>query len=289
MNNELIVYINGEYLPESQAKISVYDHGVLFSDGVFEGIRIYEEKIFKFDEHIDRLYCAAKAIKLDIPINKNEMKQVVQETCKRNNMANGYIRLVVTRGIGDLGIDPDKCPNPTIFCIVAQLKLYSNEMYENGLSIITASQRRNKSTIVDPQIKSLSYLNNILAKIEANRSGAAEAVMLNEDGIVTECTVSNIFMIKDEVLYTPPTYVGALDGITRRTVISLAKEMGIEVQEREFTLFNLYNADECFLTGTGAEIIAVKEVDERVIGEGRMGDMTRRLLHRFREYVREDV
>ncbi|WP_341877903.1 branched-chain-amino-acid transaminase [Defluviitalea saccharophila] len=285
MSDELIIYLDGEYVKKSEAKISVFDHGVLYGDGVFEGIRAYNGRIFKCKEHIDRIYAAAKAIMLDIPMTKDEMKEVLLETCRRNNLRDAYIRLVVTRGAGDLGLSPTKCPRPTVFCIAATIELYPPEMYEKGMPVITAAQRRNKATIVDPQIKSLNYLNNILAKIEANRAGVPEAIMLNHDGIVAECTGDNIFIVKDGVIYTPPIHIGILDGITRRTIIDLAKEMGIEVYEKEFTLFNVYNADECFLTGTAAEAIAVTQVDGRVIGDGVAGPITKKLLEAFQAYA----
>lgn len=276
------IYLDGKYVPESEAKLSVFDHGVLYGDGVFEGIRAYNGRIFRCEEHIDRLFAAAKAIMLNIPNTKEEMAEIICETCRRNNIRDGYIRLVVTRGKGDLGLNPKSCKVPSVFCIAANIKLYSDEMYEKGMPIITASQRRNKATIVDPQIKSLNYLNNILAKIEAVRAGAEEALMLNHDGVVAECTGDNIFIVKNGVVYTPPKYIGILDGITRRTVIEICEKLGLKVKEEEFTLFNLYNADECFLTGTAAEAIAVTEVDGRVIGNGVCGDVTRRILKEFK-------
>lgn len=285
MSDELIIYLDGEYVKKSEAKVSVFDHGVLYGDGVFEGIRAYNGRIFRCKDHIDRIFAAAKAIMLDIPMSKEEMKEVLLETCRRNDLKDCYIRLVVTRGAGDLGLSPTKCPKPTVFCIASTITLYPSEMYEKGMPIITAAQRRNKATVVDPQIKSLNYLNNILAKIEANRAGASEALMLNHDGIVAECTGDNIFIIKDGVIYTPPIHIGILDGITRRTVIELARKMGIEVLEKEFTLFNVYNAEECFLTGTAAEAIAVTQVDGRVIGDGVAGPITKKLLEAFQEYA----
>ncbi|HOA79590.1 MAG TPA: branched-chain-amino-acid transaminase [Defluviitaleaceae bacterium] len=285
MSNELIIYLDGEYVKESEAKISVFDHGVLYGDGIFEGIRAYNGRIFKCKEHIDRLYAAAKAIMLEIPLTKEEMKEVLLETCRKNNLRDAYIRLVVTRGKGDLGLNPNNCEKPSVFCIASNITLYPPEMYEKGMPIVTAAQRRNMATIVDPQIKSLNYLNNILAKIEANRAGVPEALMLNHDGIVAECTGDNIFIVKDGVIYTPPIHIGILDGITRKTVIELAREMGIEVYEKEFTLFNVYNADECFLTGTAAEAIAVTKVDERVIGNGFAGPITKKILEAFQKYA----
>ena len=280
------IYLNGEFVESDNAKVSVFDHGVLYGDGVFEGIRAYSGRVFRLKEHIDRIFAAAKAIALDIPMSKAELAEVVKKTCAVNNLKDCYIRLVITRGKGDLGLSPTNCAKPTVFCIAAGIKLYTAEQYEKGMAVITSVQRRNKATIVDPQIKSLNYLNNILAKIEANRAGAAEALMLNHDGIVTECTGDNIFIVKDGVIYTPPVYVGILDGITRRTVIEVAAETGVPLKETEFTLFNVYNADECFLTGTAAEAIAVTSVDGRKIGEGVCGPVTRKILDAFQKAAR---
>lgn len=276
------VYLNGEFVESDKAGVSVFDHGVLYGDGVFEGIRAYGGRVFRLGEHIDRIFAAAKAIALEIPMTKAELSAVVVATCKKNGLTDCYIRLVITRGKGNLGISPSNCEKPTVFCIAAGIKLYTDEQYEKGMSVITSVQRRNKATIVDPQIKSLNYLNNILAKIEANRAGAAEAIMLNHDGIVTEATGDNIFIVKNGEILTPPVYVGILDGITRRTVIEAAKKEGIPVRETEFTLFNVYNADECFLTGTAAEAIAVTSVDGRTIGSGVQGEVTKRILAAFR-------
>lgn len=286
--SEQIIYLDGNYVPAAEAKVSVFDHGVLYGDGVFEGIRIYNGRIFRCKEHIDRLYNAAKAIMLNIPLSKEEMTEVLLETCRKNELKEGYVRLVVTRGKGDLGLNPKSCKMATVFCIAGSITLYPAEMYTKGMPIITAAQRRNKATIVDPQIKSLNYLNNIMAKMEANRAGVPEALMLNHDGIVAECTGDNIFIIKDGVIYTPPIHVGILDGITRSSVMVLAKALGYEVVEKEFTLFNVYCADECFLTGTAAEAIPVTSVDERIIGEGVAGPITLALLEAFKAYANEN-
>lgn len=283
--SQRIIYLDGNYVREEEAKISVFDHGVLYGDGVFEGIRVYNGRVFKCEEHINRLYNAAKAIMLEIPMRKEEMTEVLLETCRRNQIKDGYVRLVITRGKGDLGLNPVSCKVASVFCIAGSITLYPDEMYIKGMPIITAVQRRNKATIVDPQIKSLNYLNNILAKIEANRAGVPEALMLNHDGVVAECTGDNIFIVKDNVIYTPPIYIGILDGITRNTVIELAKELGYEVKESEFTLFNVYSADECFLTGTAAEAIPVTNVDGRIIGNGEAGPVTTRLLEAFKAYA----
>ncbi|MGL5676240.1 MAG: branched-chain-amino-acid transaminase [Cellulosilyticaceae bacterium] len=283
--SDKVIYLDGAFVPESEAKISVFDHGVLYGDGVFEGIRAYNGRIFKCEEHIDRLFAAAKSIMLEIPLTKEEMTEALLETCRRNEIKDGYIRLVVTRGKGDLGLNPVNCPKATVFCIAGSISLYPEEMYTKGMPIVTAAQRRNKATIVDPQVKSLNYLNNILAKIEANRAGVPEALMLNHDGIVAECTGDNIFIVKKNVIYTPPIHIGILDGITRNSVIDLARELGYEVVEKEFTLFNVYNADECFLTGTAAEAIPVTSVDQRIIGDGVAGEVTTKLLKAFKEYA----
>jgi len=218
----------------------------------------------------------------------DQIKQIVIETCKRDDLIDGYVRLVATRGVGDLGLSPTKCEKPSIFCIAATISLYPDEMYKTGIPVITAQQRRNNPTILDPQIKSLNYLNNILAKIEANHAGAQEAIMLTQTGIVAECTSENIFIIKDGVIYTPPIHCGALDGITRRTVIDLARADGYQVIEKEFTLFNVYNADECFLTGTGAECIPVTIADRRVIGSGAAGPISERVQALYRDYVQKN-
>lgn len=283
---EIIIYINGKYYPKSEAKVSVFDHGFLYGDGVFEGIRVYNGRIFKCKEHIDRIFNAAKAIDLEVPISKEEFKQALIDTCAKNNIKDGYIRPIISRGEGDLGLSPTKCPNPCVVIIADTIQLYPQEMYEKGMSVITASTRRNNAGALDPQIKSLNYLNNILAKIEANRAGASEAIMLNPMGVVCECTGDNIFIIKDGIIYTPPVYVGALDGITRATVIELAEKAGYKVVEREFTLFNVYSADECFFTGTAAEVISVTNVDGRVIGSGVTGPITRKLMGMFSEHAR---
>lgn len=284
--SEKLVYVDGKFVKESEATVSVFDHGVLYGDGVFEGIRAYDGYVFRLKDHIDRIFAAAKAIKLEIPMSKEELTKVVVDTCKVNDLKNCYIRLVITRGKGDLGLSPTKCKGATVFCIAADISLYSKEAYEKGLKVITASQRRNKATIIDPQIKSLNYLNNILAKIEANRAGAEEAIMLTEDGIVAECTGDNVFIIKDNVIYTTPVYVGILDGITRKSIIDVCKANGYDIREQEFTLFNLYNADEAFLTGTAAECIALTQADDRIIGSGVAGPITTKLLELFQEFTK---
>jgi branched-chain amino acid aminotransferase len=286
MTDELIIYLNGKFVRESQAKISVFDQGILFGDGVFEGLRVYDGKIFKCAEHIDRFFNSAKAIMLDLGLSRGEMTEVIAETCNWNDITDGYVRLVATRGPGDLGLLPPIPSPPTLFCIARQLALYAPAVYETGLPIVTAVQRRIKPTVVDPQIKSLNYLNNILAKIQAARSGVPEALMLTDDGIVAECTGENVFIAQNGFLITPPCYVGILNGITRQTIIQLAETLGIRVVEKEFTLFNVYAADECFLTGTAAEIVPVLSVDGREIGRERPGPLTRLVTAAFREATR---
>jgi len=286
MTDELIIYLNGKFVRESQARISVFDQGVLFGDGVFEGIRVYDGRIFKCAEHVDRFFSSAKAIMLDLGLSRGEVTEVIAETCNCNDITDGYVRLVATRGVGDLGLLPHNPLPPTLFCIAGRLSLYDPAIYETGMPIITASQRRTKPTVIDPQIKSLNYLNNILAKIEAVRSGVPEALMLTEDGIVAECTGENVFIVKEGTLLTPPCHVGILNGITRQTVIQLAANLGTRLQEKEFTLFNVYSADECFLTGTAAEIVPVSSVDGREIGSIRPGPVTRQLTAAFREQTR---
>ncbi len=278
----MLIYIDGEFLPRAEAKISVFDHGLLYGDGVFEGIRCYNGFVFKLDEHLERLYDSAKSLMLQIPISIDEMKQNVLETLRRNQLREGYIRLIVTRGIGDLGLDPDKCPNPLVIIIADKIKLYPQHFYENGLEIVTVSVRRNYPEAINPRIKSLNYLNNILAKIEAKQSGAVEALMLNNDGYVVECTGDNIFWIKNEIIVTPPPHIGILEGVTRNSVIALAREAGFQVEERVFTRHDLYVADECFLTGTAAEVIPVVKLDQRVIGDGKPGKVTQKLIAAFR-------
>ena len=284
----MLIYVNGQYYSEEEAKVSVLDHGYLYGDGVFEGIRMYSGCIFKLKEHIDRLYDSARAIMLRIPMEKSEMESAIVETVRKNGLSDGYIRVVVSRGVGDLGLDPRKCPNPTVVIIADKIKLYPEELYQNGLSIITVPTRRNIPEALNPQIKSLNYLNNILAKIEAIHRGYEEALMLNQEGYVAECTGDNIFMLKGRALITPPTSVGVLKGITARTVMEIAIDMGLEVREERFTRYDLYTADEVFLTGTAAEIIPVVRIDDRPIGDGRPGPTTWEIIRRFRKITTED-
>ena len=285
--SEQLVYLDGEFVPMSEAKVPVLDHGLLYGDGIFEGIRVYHGRVFKLTDHLKRFFSAAKAIRLTLPLNFEELEEVILESCRKNNLTDGYVRLVCTRGADGLGLYPKPSSHPPrLFCIAGQVALYPEQAYIDGLKVVTSSYRRNKATIVDPQIKSLNYLNNILASIEAHRYGADEALMLNEEGLVTECTGDNVFMIKDSVIFTPPSYLGSLDGITRKVVIRIAQDAGYEVKEIPFTHFNLLNCDEAFLTGTAAEIIALTVLDGQMIGTGKAGEITTRLLGLFREYTK---
>ncbi len=284
----MIIYLNGEFVEEADARISVLDHGFLYGDGVFEGIRMYSGCIFKLKEHIDRLYDSARVIMLDVPMSKDEMISAIVETVKRNGLSDGYIRVVVSRGVGDLGLDPRKCPRPSVVIIADNIKLYPQELYTKGLSIITVPTRRNIPEALNPQVKSLNYLNNIMAKIEAVHRGYEEALMLNHEGYVAECTGDNIFMVKANLLITPPTSVGVLKGITARTVMEIAGRLGMVVKEERFTRYDLYTADEVFLTGTAAEIIPVIKIDDRLIADGQPGKFTRNIITEFRKITSVD-
>ena len=284
-DEKMKIYIDGKYYDRAEARISVFDHGLLYGDGVFEGLRIYGGRIFKLKEHIERLYMSAKAILLDIPMTADKMGTAVSEAVKVNEKENGYIRLIVTRGEGLLGIDPSSCARPSVIIIVGDIQMYPDEYYEKGVAIITSSSRRMPSDCLDPRIKSLNYLNNIMAKLEARQAGCLEAVMLNSEGFVAECTGDNIFIVKNNELLTPATYNGALDGITMQTVLELAESIGIKTHQTTMTRYDLYNADECFMTGTGAEIIPVTGIDGRVIADGKPGNIIRRLVKGFREIV----
>ena len=281
-NPKQLIYLNGKLVPKEQAKVSVYDHGLLYGDGVFEGIRIYNGRVFKLDEHLKRLYRSARAIMLEIPMKYEDLKEATLTTVRANNQRDGYIRLVVTRGEGDLGLAPWKCPKPFIFIIVDKIGLYPAEYYSKGLEIITVPTRRHMPEGLNPNIKSLNYLNNILAKIEARHAGVLEAVMLNSDGYVAEGTGDNIFIVQNKTLITPPAYMGSLDGITKATVFELAKKLRWEAKESVLTRFDLFNADECFLTGTAAEVVPVVKIDQRVIGDGTPGLLTLKLIKSFR-------
>ena len=276
------IYVDGKYCDEKNAKISVFDHGLLYGDGIFEGIRAYNGRVFQLKEHIDRLFYSAKAILLDIPMSHGEVMKAVLETCRQNGIRDGYIRLLVTRGIGTLGLNPNRCKDPSIIIIADTIQLYAPELYEKGMEIITAPTTRNLHSALNPAIKSLNYLNNILAKMEANIAGCEEAVMLNAEGFVSECTGDNIFIVKAGRVFTPPLSAGALHGITRGVVMDLAREEGVSVAEPNLTRYDLFNADECFLTGTGAELIPIVKIDGRVIGTGRPGPLTGKLVDKYR-------
>lgn len=283
---ELKIHIDGKLVPESEAKISVFDHGLLYGDGVFEGIRVYNGRVFKLTEHLERLYSCARAICLTIPVSIQEMEKATLETVGANGIRDGYIRLVVTRGVGSLGLNPYQCPKAGIIIIASSITLYPKEKYESGLQLITCATRRPAPAALSPQVKSLNYLNNVMAKIEAIQAGCEEGIMLNEQGYVAECTGDNVFIVKKGEIITPPISAGALDGITRQTVIELLKEMGIPCREAVMTRFDIYTADECFLTGTAAEVIAAVQYDRRSIGDGKPGPITRRLIDRFHEFVK---
>jgi branched-chain amino acid aminotransferase len=281
------VYISGKFVPQEEAKISVFDHGLLYGDGVFEGIRSYRGKVFRLREHIGRLYESAKAIWLEIPMSQEAMCDAVNEAVRVNKIEDGYIRLVITRGAGTLGLDPNRCSDPQVIIIADTIALYPKELYEKGLEIVTVSVQRTHPAALNPRVKSLNYLNNILAKIEGLQAGCIEALMLNHKGEVAECTGDNIFLVRSAVLYTPPLDAGILAGVTRAAVIELARGAGIEVREASLSKHDVYVAEECFLTGTAAEVIPVVKVDSRTIGTGKPGPVTRDLEKQFRELTRE--
>ncbi len=277
------IYLDGNIVDEADAKISVFDHGLLYGDGVFEGIRFYNHRVFRLEEHIRRLYDCAKAILLTIPLTPEQMIQATVDTVRANNLSDGYIRLVVTRGVGPMGLSPFNCVSPSVFIIADKITLYSEEAYANGLTMATVATRRPSHDILSPQVKSLNYLNNIMAKIEAIQAGAEEGLLLNDVGLVAECTGDNIFIVRDGVITTPPLTAGALGGITRGVAIEIAAEFGIPLRERDLSRHDIYIADECFLTGTAAEVIAATKLDRRVIGDGRPGPITQKIIARFRE------
>lgn len=284
-----LIFIDGAFVPKDEAKISVYDHGFLYGDGVFEGMRVYSGNVFRMKDHLERLYNSAKAIMLEIPYTVEEVQQVVIDTLKKNNLdGNAYVRLVVSRGKGNLGLDPASCKEPSLIVIAEQLQLYPVEFYEKGLEIVTVATRRNRPDALNPKIKSLNYLNNILIKLEAKQAGVSEALTMNTEGYIAEGSSDNIFLVKKGVLYTPPGYIGALEGITREAILDVSQELGYKVKEEPFTRHDVYVADEVFLTGTAAEVIAVVKVDGRVIGDGKPGEHTLRLLDNFHKLVKKD-
>lgn len=287
---ERLVYINGEFLPASEAKVSVYDKGFLFGDGVFEGIRAYDGKIFRLDEHLKRLYKSARTVLIDVPLSFDEMREAVIETVRKNQLRDAYIRLIVTRGIGDLGLDLTKCKNPTVVIIADEIALFPKEIYEKGIEVITSSIRASYGDVLPPQIKSLNYLSHILAKWEATQANVAEAILLSREGYVTEGSAENIFIVRDKCLITPPSWVGILEGITREAVLEMAWEIDEveDIIEDVFTRYDLYVADECFLCGTAAEVVPVVKVDGRTIGDGKPGPITREIMKRFRELVSKE-
>jgi len=281
----LKIWLDNKLIDEADAKISVFDHGLLYGDGVFEGIRVYNSRIFELEAHIKRLYESAKVIRLDVPMSKESLIRAVEKTTEANRVIDGYIRLVVTRGVGTLGLNPFICKDGRLFIIADNIQLYPEELYESGMKIISATTVRNHPLAIPPQIKSLNYLNNILAKIEALDNDVPEAIMYNHEGYVAEATGDNVFIAKNGVIYTPPSEAGALGGITRGIVIKLAKEEDLEVIEKNLTRFDLYVCDEFFLTGTAAEVIGIVEIDGRVIGSGKPGPYTRLLRKKFFKYA----
>ena len=281
----LKIWLNGRLVDEADAKVSVFDHGLLYGDGVFEGIRVYSRRVFELEAHLRRLYESAKAIRLDVPMQKTELTSAIERTVEANGIVDGYIRLVVTRGVGNLGLNPFTCKDSSLFIIADKIQLYSEELYETGMKIISATTARNHPLTIPPQVKSLNYLNNILAKIEALDNNVPEAVMYNHEGYVAEATGDNVFIVRNGVICTPPVEAGALEGITRNLVIRLAKKEGLEVVEKNLTRCDLYICDEFFLTGTAAEVIGIVEIDGRTVGDGKPGLVTKLLREKFFKYA----
>src|SRR6476469_8758813 len=283
---EARIYIDGKFYSEASAKVSVFDHGLLYGDGIFEGIRFYNGRVFRLEQHLERLWNSARSICLEIPMTRQEMTEALLETIRQNHLRDGYIRLVVTRGVGNLGLNPEQCKNPSVIIIVATIALYHEDFYRKGLSIVTVATRRSNPASLNPAVKSLNYLNNVMARIEANLASADEALMLNDAGNVAECTADNVFIIKRGQIFTPPISAGALRGITRSVVFEIAAELGIKITETDVTRHDVFIADECFLTGTAAEVIPVVKADGRTIGTGKPGSITMRMIGRFREMTR---
>lgn len=284
---ESTIYIDGKFFPESEAKVSVFDHGLLYGDGVFEGIRFYNGRVFRLEEHLERLWDSARSICLEVPISRGKMTEALLETIRQNDMREGYIRLLLTRGVGNLGLNPAQCKKPSVIIIAAAIALYSKEVYEKGLTVVTCATRRTNPASLNPAVKSLNYLNNVMARIEANLASADEALMLNDEGNVAECTADNVFIIKNGQMFTPPISAGALRGITRAVAFDIAAELGIRITETNITRHDVFVADECFLTGTAAEVIPVIRADGRSIGTGKPGPISTRVIARFREITRE--
>jgi len=286
-SKQLQIYIDGKFYSEANAKISVFDHGLLYGDGIFEGIRFYNGRVFRLEEHLERLWDSARSICLEIPTSMHEMTEALLETIRQNELRDGYIRLLVTRGIGNLGLNPAQCKRPTVIIIASTITLYAREIYQKGLTVVTCATRRTNPGALNPAVKSLNYLNNVMARIEANLAGADEALMLNDAGNVAECTADNVFVVKRGQIFTPPIAAGALRGITRLVVFEIAAELGIKVTETDITRHDVFIADECFLTGTAAEIIPVIKADGRLIGNGKPGLISTRMVARFRQLTRE--
>jgi len=282
-----MIFIDGKFYSQADAKISVFDHGLLYGDGIFEGIRFYNGRVFRLEEHLDRLWDSARSICLEIPMSKREMTEALLETVRQNDLRDGYIRLLVTRGVGNLGLNPAQCDRPSVIIIAATITLYPEAMYQNGLTVVTVATRRTNPAALNPAVKSLNYLNNVMARIEANLAGADEALMLNDSGNVAECTADNVFVVKRGQIFTPPITAGALRGITRSVVFEIAAELTVKISEADITRHDVFVADECFLTGTAAEIIPVIKADGRPIGNGKPGPITARMIARFRELTRE--
>lgn len=283
---ELTIFLDGKFVPEADAKVSVFDHGLLYGDGIFEGIRFYNGRVFRLEEHLERLWDSARSICLEIPMGRGEMTEALLETIRQNGLNEGYIRLIVTRGVGNLGLNPVQCKRPSVIIIATTIALYPKEMYENGLTVVTCATRRTNAAALNPAVKSLNYLNNVMARIEANLAGADEALMLNDAGNVAECTADNVFIIKRGQILTPPIAAGALRGITRSVVFDIAAELDLKVTEADITRHDVFVADECFLTGTAAELIPVIKADGRMIGNGKPGSITLKMISRFRELTR---
>ncbi|MFS0865545.1 branched-chain-amino-acid transaminase [Fredinandcohnia sp. 179-A 10B2 NHS] len=286
--SEQWIFLNDQFVKKEDAKISVYDHGFLYGDGVFEGIRVYDGNIFRMEDHNDRLFRSAKSIMLTIPYSKEEMIDLVVQTINKNQLKDAYIRIVVSRGVGDLGLDPYNCKRAQVVIIAEPLAIFPKHLYETGIDIVTVATRRNRPDVLSPKVKSLNYLNNVLVKIEAHLANVSEALMLNDQGYVAEGSADNVFIVRGNEILTPPGYIGALEGITRSAIIEIAKDLGYDMREEPFTRHDVYTADEVFLTGTAAEVIAVVKVDGRVIGEGVPGENTKKLLKVFREKVVAD-